>query len=121
MQLWFLEIHLKNVYGNIITKSVKNKKHVVVKHFSSANMIEIIIHVGINDLSKGKEPKGIANDIIQLAQSVRSDANKVAISFILPRKDKFNNNMKDVNTSPQYTCSANNLSLIIYSYINPHR
>ena len=32
---------VKNVYGNIITKSVKNQKHVVVKHFSGAKIADM--------------------------------------------------------------------------------
>ena len=39
---------------------------------------EIIIHVGSNDLSSAKERKDIASDIIELAKSVKTDANKVA-------------------------------------------
>ena len=29
----------KNVYGNALTKSIKHKKHVVVKHFSGAKIM----------------------------------------------------------------------------------
>ena len=29
---------VKNIYGNAITKSIKHKKHVVVKHFSGAKL-----------------------------------------------------------------------------------
>ena len=49
-----------------------------------------IIHVGKNDLFSDKEPKNITNDIIQLAESVKTDANKKAVSNILSKKDKFN-------------------------------
>ena len=84
---------------------MKHQKHVVAKHFSGAKIAdsnhykkptqekspaEIIIHVGANGLSTDKEPNDIANDIIQLAESVKTDANKVAVSNILSRKDKFN-------------------------------
>ena len=59
---------------------------------------EIIIYVGTNDLSSDKDPKDIANDMMQLAKSVKTDENKVAVSTILPREDKFNSNTKEVNT-----------------------
>ena len=100
---------VKNVYGNIITSSVKHQKHVAARHFPGAKIAdmnhykkptqekspaEIIIHVGTNDLSSDNEPKDIANDIIQLAKSVKTDANKVAVSSILPRKDKFNSKIR---------------------------
>ena len=82
---------VKNVYRNIITKSVKHQKHVVVKHFSGAKIADrnhykkstqeksprgIIIHIRTNDLSSDKEPMDIANHIMQLAKSVKTDAKK---------------------------------------------
>ena len=115
---------------------MKYLKHVVVKHFSGAKIAgmnqykkptqekspaEIIIHVGKNDLSSDKEPKDIANDIIQLAKSVKTGANKVAVSIILPRKDRFNSKAKEVNTHLLDICSSSNLPLITHSNINPHR
>ena len=45
---------IKNVYGNAITKSIKHKKHVVVKHFSGAK-IEDMKHV--NPRKKNNLPK----------------------------------------------------------------
>ena len=53
--------------------------------------VEIIIHVDTNDSFNDKGPMDIANDIIQLSKSVTTDASKVAVSSILPRKDRFNN------------------------------
>ena len=75
--------------------------------------------MGINDLSSDTELKDIANDIMQLAKSVKIDANKVAVSIIRPRKDKFNSKAKEVNTHLQDICSTNNLLLITHSNINP--
>ena len=46
---------------------------------------EITTHVGTNGLSSDKAPKDIANDIMQLAKSVPTDAHKVAVSNILQR------------------------------------
>ena len=83
--------------------------------------VEIIIHVVANDSSSDKGPKDIANDIIQLAKSVKTDANKVAVSSILPRKDKFNSKAKEVQTHLQGICFSNNLPLITHRDINPHR
>ena len=83
--------------------------------------VEIIIHVVANDSSSDKGPKDIANDIIQLAKSVKTDANKVAVSSILPRKDKFNSKAKEVKTHLQGICFSNNLPLITHRDINPHR
>ena len=68
---------------------------------------QIILLVGTNTLSSDEEPKDIANDIIQLVESVKTDVNKVAVSSILPRKDESNNKPKEVNTHLQDICSIN--------------
>ena len=83
--------------------------------------MEIIIHVGTNDLFNDKEPKDIARDIIQLAKSVKTDPSKVSVSSILPKKCKFSSKAEEVNTHLQYIFSKNNLPLITHSNINPHR
>ena len=49
-------------------------------------------------LSNDKEPKDVANDIMQLAKSVNTNVKKVAFSRILPRKTNFNSKAKEVNT-----------------------
>ena len=78
---------IKNVYGNAITKSMKHKKHVVVKHFSGAKIedmkhyvkptqgkqsVRIIIHVGTNDLPGNKNSDAIANEIVEFANSIKT-------------------------------------------------
>ena len=68
---------------------------------------QIILHMGTNTLSSDEEPKDIANDIIQLVESIKTDVNKVAVSSILPRKDESNNKAKEVNTHLQDICSIN--------------
>ena len=115
---------------------MKNQKHVrcqilfleknagishYIKPTQEKSPAEIIIHVGTNNLSSDKEPKDTTNDIIQLAKSVKTDANKVAVSSILPRKGKFNGKAKEVNTHLQDICSANNLHLIIHRNVKPYR
>ena len=127
---------VKNVYGNNITKSMKHKKHVVVKHFSSAKTddmyhytkptqkkspAEIIIHVGTNHLPSEEEPEEIANNIINLAKSVKTEENKIAVSSILPRQDKHNKKGKEVNAYLQEKCSQNNFPFITHSNTNERR
>ena len=68
---------VKNVYSNIITKSVKRQDGVIVKQFSGAKIVDMDrykkptqeklpeeIYVGRNGLSSDKGPKDIANDIM---------------------------------------------------------
>ena len=71
---------VKKVYGNAITKAKKHKKHVVVRHFSGAKIedmkhyvkpirekqpVQIITHIGTNDLPGNKHSDKIANEIVE--------------------------------------------------------
>ena len=93
---------MKNVYGSAITKSIRHKKHVVVKHFSGAKTedmkyyvkptqekqpAKLIIHVGTNDLLGNKNPDEIANKIVEFANSIKTSENNVVVSSIVSRKD----------------------------------
>ena len=92
---------VKNVYGNAITKSVKNKKHVVVKLFSGAKIedmkhyvksthekqpAQIIIHIGINNLPGNKNSVEIANEIVEFADSIKTSENNVVVSSSLKKR-----------------------------------
>ena len=115
------------VYGNAITKSIKHKKHVVVKHFSGAKIEDtkhyvkptqekqsarIIIHVGTNDLPGNKNSDAIANEIVEFANSIKTSENNVVVSSIVSRKDRFNNKAKEVNENLKDKCEEHNLQLI---------
>ena len=57
----------------------------------------LIIHAGTNDLRSGKQPVQIASEIIELALSLKTDRNEVAVSAIVQRNDAFNEKGKLVN------------------------
>ena len=72
---------LKNVYGNVISKATKLKKHVVVKHFSGAKVDDmkhymkptqeklpahIIFHIGTNDLVTNKDSNEMQTKLFNL-------------------------------------------------------
>ena len=61
----------------------------------------------------------IGNNIMQLSESIKAEANKIAVSSIIARKDKFNSKDEEVNIHLQDICSAN-LPLITRSNINLH-
>ena len=80
----FVDSIVKNFYDNAITKSIRDKKHFVAKHFSGGKIgdvkhyvkptqekqpAQIIIHVGTNDLPGNKNSDEIANKIAELANS----------------------------------------------------
>ena len=57
-----------------------------------------IFHAGTNDLRSGKQPRQIANEIINVACSLKTNENDVAISAIVERNDALNEKGKRVNT-----------------------
>ena len=127
---------VKKVYGNSITKSEKHKKYVVVRHFSGAKiedikhyvkpiqekqLVQIIIHIGTNDLQGNKHSDEIANEIVEFANSIKTSKNNVVVSSIVSRKGRFNNKAKEVNKNLKVKCEEHNLQLIQYHNITPFR
>ena len=127
---------VKIVHGNAITKSIKYKKHVVVKHLSGAKTegmkhyveptqekqpAQIIIHVVTNNLPGNKNPDEIANEIAEFANSIKTSENNVVVSSIVSRKDRFNNKAREVNENLKDKCEEHNLQLIQHHNINPFR
>ena len=134
-QQLFLETRLY-VYGNAITKSIKHKKHVVVKHFSGAKTedmkhyvkptqekepAQIIIHVGTNDLPGNKNSDEIANEIIGFPNSIKTSENNAVVSSIVSRKDRFNNKAKEANKNLKDKCEEHDVQLIKHNNINEFR
>ena len=114
-------------YGNAITKSIKHKKYVVVKHFSAAKIkdmkhyvkptqeeqpAQIIIHVGTNYLSGNKNSDEIGNKIVEFANSIKTIENNVVVSSIASGKDRFNNKAKEINENLKDKCEEHNLQLL---------
>ena len=125
---------IKIVYVNAITKSIKHKKHVMVKHFSGAKIedmkhyvkptqekqsAKIMIHVGTNDLPGNKNSYEIANKIVEFADSVKTNENNVVVSSIVSRKERFNHKAKEVYKNLKDKCEEHNLQLIQHHNINP--
>ena len=77
------------VYDNAITKSIKHKKHVVVKDFPGAKIedmkhvkpmhekqpAQIIIHVGTNNLLGNKNSDDIAKETVGFANLAKPSKN----------------------------------------------
>ena len=80
---------LKTVYDNAIMKSIKHKKHVVVKDFPGAKIedmkhvkpmhekqaAQIIIHVGTNNLLGNKNSDDIAKETVGFANLAKPSKN----------------------------------------------
>ena len=76
-----------------------------MKHFSGTKLDDIKHcikptpkkYTGTNDLVTNKNFNKIANAIVQLAKSAKTDENRAAILSLVPGKDKFNAKTKKVN------------------------
>ena len=123
------------VKNNAITKLIKHKKHVVVKHFSDAKIKDMkhyvkptqekttckynYCHVDTKDLRGNKNSVKVANEIVEFATSIKTSENNVVVFSIVPRKDRFNNKAKEVNENLKDKCEEHNLQLIQHDNINP--
>ena len=55
------------------------------------------MYCGANDLKTSTDPEQIAENIINLAESMKTDKNNVIILELAPRNDQFNKKAKEVN------------------------
>ena len=117
---------IKHVKGYTISSSLDNCK-VYVKDFPGArvrcmqdyvrptlreNPDHIIIHIGTNDLASNTPAEKVAESIIDLASTLKSDSCSVAISSITVRNDKHRNKVAQVNQYLKRLCQENNFELI---------
>ena len=102
-----------DIEGYKMRNGMKDYEKVYVKSFSGAtiscmqdyikptlkhNPDVILIHVGTNDLRSSKSAQDIANEIINLSTTIKSEENEVIISNIILRNDSLNNKGIQVNS-----------------------
>ena len=95
---------IKKIDGYLLTKSINHKLFVYVKPFTTAKTIDIydhlkptlrdfnpglfIIHVGVNHLPLNKSNE-TAEEIVNLAESVKKPRSNIVISDIVTREDGY--------------------------------
>ena len=104
-----------------------NKKKFVVKFFGSAAAKDMeayiqpkiehalsnaILHWGTNDLKTLTDPIAIAENIINLAKSMKTDINNVIITELTLWHDQLNKKPKEVNEVLTRECNKRNISVI---------
>ena len=122
------------VFGDKLSNSLNNNQRVVVRSFGGAKSQcmedyikptiklspnQIIMHCGTNNLPSNEDPKTIADNTINLAKKAKSGVHKVAISGIIPRKDRHNQKAKQVNDIPKQSCVDENIIFILHHCISP--
>ena len=78
----------------------------------------IIIHRGTNSLRTVKKADDIANDIINLAKSIKNESNDIMISGIIPRLDRLDTKGSKVNNILKTLCIEKNIHFISHSNIS---
>ena len=125
---------VKDIKAHEMRKSLPNNVNVYVKSFSGAtvdcmksyvqpsmkfNPNVVILNTGTNDLRSKKQPEQIADDILNLALSIKSDDNEIVISGIVPRNDGLNPKGIAVNNFLKQKLPQNNIAFIDNENINP--
>ena len=64
-----------------------------------------VLRFGTNDLPVNKSPKEIAEDIVTLAESMKTEINKIIDSSIVCRADSFRENVHEVNAHLGEICT----------------
>ena len=127
------------ILGDSFVKDIKDwqpsdeSNKVVTKHFSGGNTTDtksyllptkscnpekIVLHCGTNDLKKQKSANEISNDIIEVAMLCKSDNNNVLFSGIIPRSNKGNAKVVEVNRHLNNEYRMRNICFISDSNIN---
>ena len=99
------ESMIKKVDGYLLTSSLKYQYLAEKRPFSTAKTTDMydyikttrrdfkpgifILHVGTNDLPLNKSPNEISEGIITLAESMKTENNKIIVSSIVCRADSF--------------------------------
>ena len=93
-----------------------------MKHYVSHDLEKkpdlVILHNGTNNLKSVSPPEEIANEIISLSLSVKEKGHQIAVSRILPRRDRFSKKAKDVNECLEIKCKDHNVNVINHKNIN---
>ena len=125
---------VKDIKAHKMRNSLPNNVNVYIKSFSGAtvdcmnsyvkpsmkyNPNVVILNTGTNDLRSNKQPETIADEILKLALSIKSDDNEIVISGIVPRNDAFNPKGIAVNNCLKQKLPQNNIAFIDNENINP--
>ena len=83
---------------------------------------QVILDVGTNNLNSPLPPKEIADGIIDLVKSMKTDNRNITRYTIIPRGDKLNNKANQVNNFLMQVCRDCNTPFIDHSKnINPQK
>ena len=118
---------IKDIQAHKIRQGLKGNERVYVKSFPGATINDmksygipskkfsndlVILHIGTNNMRDNKEPEEIANDIMEIAIDLKTEHNDVMISGIVPRNDKWDGKVAEVNKFLVSLCLIYNFNFI---------
>ena len=127
------------ILGDSMVKGIKHWKmqskntRVVVRSFAGAKVRQMmhyskpaeednpslyILHVGTNDLKENKSVDEIAEEITNLARSLKKGDNEVTVSGICPRRDHLNGKATDVNETLEKRCKQQQIGFIKHELLD---
>ncbi len=127
---------LKNVRGWEMKKRCNKNEQIYVKCFPGATTYDlksycipsiekdpecIILHIGTNDLKSNKSEVEIAEEIVNLAKSVKNKDIEVKISGLIPRGDGLEAKRSKVNHVLHDLCNENEIEFMEHLNIDPEK
>ena len=128
---------IKDVDGYFLTGSLNRKYIVKVRPFSSVKTNDMeyyitptkrvfgpgiyILHVRTNDVTLDHIPEELIEHIVNIATSLKTESNTVAILSIVPRGDSKKEKAEAVNKLLVDICEQKEISLTDHSNINTKR
>ena len=125
---------IKELKPHLMRKKLRNKSDRLYVHsFSGATTKQmehyckppmafnpelIILHTGTNSLRGERTPEELAEEIIDLATSLKSDENEIVISEIIARRDQLNEKVLKVNDILRMKSSEMSIGFITHNNIN---
>ena len=89
------------LFGGAITKDIES--------YIQPAPSNVILHFGTNELKTSSDPEQIAENIINLANSMKTDKDNVIISELTSQNDQLNKKAKEVNEFLTRECNNRNI------------
>ena len=112
-----LEIFVVKFFGGATTKDVESYIQPTIERAPS----NVILHCGTNDLKASTDPEQIAENIINIAKSIKTDKNNVIISELTPQNDQLNKKAKKLNDASTRECNKRTIGIIKHDNMNARR
>ena len=118
---WLMQKKMDNETDKIYRHSFSGAKVDQMYHYANAimpfNPDLVILHAGTNNLRENSTPQNIANDIVKLASSLKTDENEIIVSSILARRDNLHDKAEKVNDFLKIKCDQINIPFIRHNNI----